>query len=227
MRILALETTEKAGGVAAMDGCNLLAELELDRHQRSAQSLAPAIHALLERVHWTPRDVQLVTVVVGPGSFTGLRVGVATAKVFAYAVGAEVLGIGTFEVVAAAAPEQVARLATVIDAQRGDVVVQSFARQADGWFAPVGPEELLPADDWLARLTPGDVVSGPGLAKLVDRLPSGVEPLDRSCWPPRASVVGRLAYRYQEIGRRDSLWELAPRYCRPSAAEEKWKARTS
>ena len=82
------------GGVC---DANLLAELSLDHTQRSAQSLAPAIEALLTQVGWLPRDVQLVAVSVGPGSFTGLRVGVTTAKVFAYAVGAEVLGIDTLE----------------------------------------------------------------------------------------------------------------------------------
>ncbi|MEI6502464.1 MAG: hydrogenase expression/formation protein HypE, partial [Armatimonadota bacterium] len=75
---------------------------------------APAIHALLEQVGWLPRNVQLLGVAVGPGSFTGLRVGVTTAKVFAYAVGADLLCISALEAIAAAAPDDVAELSAVI-----------------------------------------------------------------------------------------------------------------
>ena len=63
---------------------------------------------------------------VGPGSFTGLRIGVATAKTFAFAAGAEVLGVDTHETLASACPDDVSQLATVIDAQRSQVVVRRF-----------------------------------------------------------------------------------------------------
>ena len=75
--------------------------LALDPARRSARTLAPGIRHLLADAGWTPRDVALVAVSIGPGSFTGLRLGVMTAKAFAYAVGAPVLGIGTLEVIAA------------------------------------------------------------------------------------------------------------------------------
>ena len=129
MRILAIETTDKTGTIAAADGSNLLAEMELDRSQRSAQSLVPGLHRLLESVGWQPGDVQLVAVTVGPGSFTGLRVGIATAKVLAYAVGAEILGIDTLETIAAAVPYEVDAVCTVLDAQRGEVSVAALSEE--------------------------------------------------------------------------------------------------
>ncbi|MCC6126687.1 MAG: tRNA (adenosine(37)-N6)-threonylcarbamoyltransferase complex dimerization subunit type 1 TsaB [Pirellulales bacterium] len=101
MKILALETTDLSGSVAASDGSNVLLELELNPQQRSARSLAPAVKSLLQQVGWRPADVQLVAVTVGPGSFTGLRVGVTTAKTFAYAAGAEIVAIDTLETIAA------------------------------------------------------------------------------------------------------------------------------
>ncbi|OHB85019.1 MAG: tRNA (adenosine(37)-N6)-threonylcarbamoyltransferase complex dimerization subunit type 1 TsaB, partial [Planctomycetes bacterium RBG_16_64_12] len=110
MKVLALETTERVGSVAAMDDGNLLCELKLCPKQRSAQSLAPGIKMLLERVGWQPTDVDLVATTVGPGSFTGLRVGVTTAKSFAYGVQADILGVDTLEVIAAAAPAHVQTL---------------------------------------------------------------------------------------------------------------------
>ena len=224
MRIFALETTEKAGSVAAMCDGNLLAELSLGHAQRSAQSLAPAILALLKQVGWQPGDVQLVAVSQGPGSFTGLRVGVTSAKVFAYAVGAEVLGINTLETIAAAAPDNVPLLSAVIDAQRGDLATRTFARQADGWFQPTEPERLIQAEAWLNELPLDITVSGPALGKWAPRLPAHVKMLAPQCWQPRASAVARLAAHHYSLGRRDDLWKLAPHYSRRSAAEEKWDA---
>ncbi len=225
MRILALETTEKLGTVAALDDANLLAELTLDRLQRSAQSLAPGIETLLRQVGWPPREVRLVAVSAGPGSFTGLRIGVATAKAFAYAVGAEILGIDTLEAIAAAAPARFPTVWAAMDAQRGELVVQRFGPEAAGTRQPETPQELLPAEAWLAQLRPGAAVTGPVVDRLTGRLPSGVEAIDRRYWPPRAAVIGRLAAQHYARGRRDDLMKLVPRYSRRSAAEEKRDAR--
>ncbi|HBO44409.1 MAG TPA: tRNA (adenosine(37)-N6)-threonylcarbamoyltransferase complex dimerization subunit type 1 TsaB, partial [Planctomycetaceae bacterium] len=89
MRVLAIETTERVGTVALSEGDRLVVQRSLDAGQRSAQSLAPAVVQTLADAGWKPEDVELVAVTVGPGSFTGLRVGVTTAKTFAYGVGAQ------------------------------------------------------------------------------------------------------------------------------------------
>ncbi len=70
--------------------------------------------------------MKLVAVAVGPGSFTGLRVGVTTVKLFAYAVGAEVLGINTLEVIAAQAPDEIGDVWAVLDALRGEIIAAYF-----------------------------------------------------------------------------------------------------
>ena len=244
VRILALETTETIGSVAAASDDKLLAELELNPQQRSAASLAPALEDLLKMVGWRPGDVQLVATTIGPGSFTGLRVGVTTAKTFAYAVGAEVLGVDTLQAIANGLPGETpgtvpifgteglkngtvpfdrdTRLSVAMDAQRGDVVAQAFARDADGWFQPAGPQELLAIDAWLAGLSTGTLVAGPVLQKLLDRLPAGVAAAEARYWHPRAAGVARLAAWLYAAGRRDDVWSLSPRYSRRSAAEEKW-----
>ena len=222
MRILALETTEMTGSVAAMCDDKLLAELELNPKQRSAQSLAPGLRALLDQVGWRAADVDLVAVTSGPGSFTGVRVGLTTSKVFAYAAGAEILGIDTLETIAARAPSEVTLLSAAIDAHRGEVVAQSFRRDARGRPEPTGDAELTGVDAWLESLAAGTVLTGPVLGKLADRLPAHLSVLDRQYWSPTAAAVARLAARDHAAGRRDDLWSLVPRYFRRSAAEEKW-----
>jgi len=179
------------------------------------------MRSLLQTVGWAPGDVQLVAVARGPGSFTGLRVGVTTAKVFAYAVGAAVLGVDTLEVIAAAAPPAHSSLCVIVDAQRGDVVAGWFQRGADGWFEPLEPAQLVPVGQWASRLTPGTAVSGPALRRYAAQLPPEITVLDEGLWSPRAANVGRLAARLYAAGRRDDLWALVPHYSRRSAAEEK------
>jgi tRNA threonylcarbamoyladenosine biosynthesis protein TsaB len=224
MRILALETSDRIGDAAALDDCKVLAELDLPPGQRSARSLLPTVAELMDRVGWRPQDVELIGVGIGPGSFTGLRVGVVTAKVLAYAVRAGVLGINTLEAIAAGCPGPVDRLTAVIDAQRGDVVAQSFALDNDSRPTALGPRELLPAEQWIARLGDNAMVTGPGLERLEKqkRLPPGVRVVAPELWRPRAAIIGRLAARYWAAGRRDDLWTLVPEYFRPSAAEEKF-----
>jgi len=221
VRILALETTERIGSVAAMADGNLLFEMELNPRQRSAQSLAPGIKQLLEEVGWAPTDVDLVATTVGPGSFTGLRIGVVTAKAFAYGVQADILGVDPLEVIAAGAPAEARRLSVAVDAQRQQVVARTFQREPDGWFHPVGQAALVDINQWLGHLPPGVCLAGPVLRKMADRVPEALTVLDSRYWAPSAVVVARLAAKLHAAGRRDDIWMLVPQYSRRSAAEEK------
>ena len=223
MRVIALETTERIGSVAALSNGKVLAEKRLPPHQRSAQSLAPGLRDLLAAVGWKPTEVDLVAACLGPGSFTGLRVGVTTAKVLAYCAGADVLGVDTLEVIAAGCPEDVPAVSVAVDAQRGQVVAGAFERDAQGWPVATAEPQLLDIDAWLARLAPGTVLCGPILRKIADRVPEGVTMLDPQYWAPSAAVLAKLAERHYAAGRRDDLWKLVPRYSRRSAAEEKWE----
>jgi tRNA threonylcarbamoyladenosine biosynthesis protein TsaB len=225
VRILALETSETAGSVAALDDDKLLKQLDLSSAARSAQSLAPALESLWREVAWRPADVQLVAVTIGPGSFTGLRVGVTTAKVLAYAVQAAILGVDTLEIIAEQSPPQVPRVWAVVDAQRGQVMAREFVRDAEGRFGPVTAATLVDTDPWLAGLPEGAAVSGPILRKLQSQIPNGVQALEPSCWTPQAATVGRVAWRRYQAGERGDVWQILPCYSRRAAAEEKWDAR--
>jgi tRNA threonylcarbamoyladenosine biosynthesis protein TsaB len=230
--ILALDTSGTCGSVAVLDDGHLLAEVELPAERRSAQTLAPAIVEVLRQAAIESEQLKLVATTIGPGSFTGLRVGVTTAKTFAYAVNAQVLGVSTLAAIAHQAPAELfgaAQVAVeaVLDAQRKELFVARFQSEAgsaaSGLPALRGVEadHIVPADRWLAGLTPGTLVTGAGLQKLLPRLPGGVTALEPVQWQPRAATIGRLAWRDYQTGRRDDLWRLAPVYLRPSYAEEK------
>ena len=226
MRILALETSGTLGSVAVLENGVLLGQTDLLPPRRSAQTLIPAVAELLAAVGWKPADVELVAVTQGPGSFTGLRVGVTAAKTLAYAVGAEVLGVDTLGVVALQVPPDAKLVCAVLDAQREQLYSATFHRAAGGELAVARATHIVDADRWLAELTAGATITGPGLSRLADRLPGHVNIAPPECWSPQATAVGQVAWRDYLAGRRDNLWKLAPNYFRTSAAEEK-KARTS
>jgi tRNA threonylcarbamoyladenosine biosynthesis protein TsaB len=221
--ILAIETSAQAGSVALLTDESLVTQVVMPTDRRSAQSLAPAIDQLLRSAGVKPAQLGLVATTIGPGSFTGLRVGVTTAKTLAYAVGCQCLGVDTLEVIALQvagehSPDQ--ELHVVLDAQRKELFLARFRLEGEE-AVRVGENTIVPAGDWLASLRPGTLVSGPGLARLVDKIPAGVLIAPVELREPMAAAVGRLAHRDYPRGRRDDLWKLMPQYLRPSAAEEK------
>ncbi len=227
MRILAFETSGKSGTVAAADGDKLLDMVKVEATKQSARSLAPAIQRLLAQVQWKPADIELIALTIGPGSFTGLRVGVATAKVLAYATGAAVIGVNALEVIAAQAITNRTTLSVVMDAQRSQVIAAGFERDHDGNWRRTGESRILDNDAWFASLDAETAVTGPVLEKLGVGLPAGVDIVELQQWNPQAATVAVLAWHQYQSGTRHDLWSLSPLYMRKSAAEEKLEHRTS
>jgi len=223
-RILAMETSGRHGSAATLwgeanDG-RMLRQIVLTGEQRTAQALAPAIKQLLDESQWPADSIELVAVAVGPGSFTGLRIGVTTAKTFAYAVGAEVMGVNTLVAMAAQSPPSSA-LWTVLDAQRQELFAAKFAVGDNRDIRTTTETAIIPQDRWLANLQPGDFVTGPPLKRLASKLPDGIIVEPEGIWQPMAEAVGRVAWQSYVAGNRDNVWKLVPNYYRLSAAEEK------
>ncbi len=245
MKVLALETAGWGGGVALLewerepgaDRVHLRSQGSVPAGTRTAAGLAPLLDAQFQSVGWSPRELDLVAVTGGPGSFTGLRTGVTTAKVLAYAADAAILDVNTLHAIASGyalrqAPGQApGRLSVVMDAQRRELFSMEFAI-AGGQAGGQSDCQIEPAQSWLARQDGTVRVAGPGLQmKLADgdtlqthllRSPSLasaiVAPEDQVL---TAESVGRLAISEYAASRRADVWSLVPSYYRLSAAEEK------
>jgi tRNA threonylcarbamoyladenosine biosynthesis protein TsaB len=176
---------------------------------------------VLSDVGWLPRSIELVAVAKGPGSFTGLRLGVTTAKILAYAARAAIIGVDTLDVLAAQAPPGAGRLWAILDAQRSELFAALFENANAEGVRRISDTEIIRQEAFLADLKAGDRVTGPALGRLSNRLPASVVALPQELWQPTAEAVGRVAWRAHEAGQRDDVWKLLPRYHRPSAAEEK------
>lgn len=225
MRILSIETSGRGGSLALLngegDGLSVIGETLLDGPERTAQVLAPGLRDLLAAAQWPAASIELLAVVVGPGSFTGLRIGVTTAKTLAYAVGADVVGVNTLEVLATQAPAGGGPLWAVIDAQRQELFAARFEGLDQTHSRTTDRTCIVSATEWLSGLVPGDRLVGPALRRLNAQLPEGVVVVEERLWQPTASAAGRVAWAAHRAGQRDDLWTLAPQYYRPSAAEEK------
>ncbi|MCS7238674.1 MAG: tRNA (adenosine(37)-N6)-threonylcarbamoyltransferase complex dimerization subunit type 1 TsaB [Thermoguttaceae bacterium] len=221
MKTLAIETSHRAGSVALLDSGQVVAEKVLPAEVPTTRSLHPAIRELFCDSGWNARDIQLVVTTVGPGSFTGLRIAVATAKTYAYLTQVQLLGLDTLEVIAHQVPEGYHEVHVAVDAQRGEVVAGSFRRNAAGRFQLQERAHLVRFDQWVRSLPEGAFLTGPALARYPVPEDHAVAILPPELWYPRASTAGKLAWLYWQEGRRDDLWTLLPRYARLSYAEEK------
>jgi len=225
--ILAFDCSSPAGSVAVLEGTQLLTNLALDPAKRAAVTLAPAIEAALKQAERAAGAVDLIATTVGPGSFTGLRVGLTMAKTFAYALKCEVIGLNTLDVLANQAAggglvREGGLLHAVLDAQRKEFFAARY--QACAAQPPKRLDEgdtILPMQTWLESLRAGDVVTGSGLVRCRETLPPGVIVAPEFLHQPDAVTIGCMAHREYEAGRRDNLWTIAPLYIRSSYADEK------
>lgn len=228
MKTLAIDTSLAVGTVAALDGPRL-AVRPLGPPGEHARLVTAALADAAAELGWLPRDAELVAVVRGPGSFTGLRVGVATAKALAWTTGARLVAVSGFELAARAARAATdwpaAPIHVAYDAGRGDVfaaTVLPATTSPSGWAT--GPAALVPLADWIDALAAGALVSGPALdAETCERhLASRT---DLHVAPPGARVAtaaaaGRVALLLAAAGHADAPAALVPDYLRPSYAEE-------
>lgn len=223
-RLLLLETSGRSGAVAVAAGDRLLESACLDEGRRNARDLAPTVARLLGTQGWTARDLDAVFVSRGPGSYTGLRVGLMSAKTLAYATGCALIGIDTFAVIADQAPAAGARLEVIADAQKDNVYAQAFHRQGERWLA-AGELAIVSFARWLTLVPPGAAVSGPGLTRWRSQLPEGMPVVEEAAWHPGVASLLRLGLARLRDDERDSPFTLEPLYLRPSSAEQQWQAR--
>ncbi|MGI9516021.1 MAG: tRNA (adenosine(37)-N6)-threonylcarbamoyltransferase complex dimerization subunit type 1 TsaB [Pirellulaceae bacterium] len=222
---LALETSTRNASVAVLDGAKTLGETTLNRDQPGTSALLPAIATLLTSSALNPAEVQQICVSTGPGSFTGLRMGIAAAKTWAWAKGCRLIGIPTHRVIAeqmrceAISPD--CHIASVIDAQRGEWFVELFRAGSSGSVESVQPSQVVIPQDFLDSLAHPTLMSGPGLLRHHDRIriTRDIRLADQDHWLPRAETVGQLAHTDQFASL--DPFRLRPEYGRKSAAEEK------
>ena len=217
--ILAVSSATRLAGAALLRDGELVAELEAPVGHPHSELLMPLVDDLLSRSGVGLRDVDAFAVAVGPGSFTGLRVGIATVKGLAFGSDRPVAPVPTLRALAEAAPSAGQPVAAVLDAQRGEV----YGAVYPGDGAPTASPERVWGPGELAREIPTDalLVVGEGAAPAIDAagLPASVGRLPDAAGRLTAGRVGRVGARLLADGGGVPAPRLAARYVRRAEAE--------
>jgi len=228
--LLALETATDVCGVALFAGDALCFEAILQRGRVHAEQLAPLIADALERCALRAADLDAVAVSMGPGSYTGLRVGVSTAKGLAEATGARLIGVPTLEALAAsvtpyALPGDV--VVPLLNSRRTEVYTAAYRIAPDAALMPLAEPVALEAasvPDWLPRPDDGGRLwlVGEGTARVavhLTELPASFRLLDPAQHNLRAFWVGRLGLARYRAGRFEDVASFEPFYLKDFVAK--------
>lgn len=217
---LGIETATVLGGVAVLsDAGELLGEVTLRNHESHSERMLPALEWLLATLGLSLHDCAVVAVSQGPGSFTGLRAGIAAAKGLSFALGVPLFGIPTLEAIAANAPPGSGPVCAVLNARRGEIFRAFFQG------GPAGPQRLVPdgltSHRALADELPADcLVVGelPGCFSKMIPESRTVRFAPRHLGQPRAAVIGALGVAALRAAHTSQLTTIMPNYLRPCDA---------
>jgi tRNA threonylcarbamoyladenosine biosynthesis protein TsaB len=220
---LALETSGRVGSVAICRDGTLVAEREYPHGLQHAAALVPLIDELAASLGLRAKDFRELYVSVGPGSFTGIRVGVTLAKTLAFATCATIVAVPTVRVLVENAASDATNAIVVLDAKRGQIFTARFARQNGEW-REAEPAHLDTLAAMLVRAPRPVHLIGEGIDFHRDAIPAGdasIVACDPSTWRARASVVARLGHAMARRGEKTDPLALSPIYIRLAEAEEK------
>lgn len=222
MLILGMDTAASGCGVALAAGETLLVEYVERVGRTHSARLMPLVEAALAAAGRGRADLEGIAVTVGPGSYTGLRIGLATAKALAFGLGVPVAGVGTLEALAYGAGPRAGLVCPLLDARRGRVYTALYRWEGDG-LREVEAPRLVDAADWFAGLHGRDVLfTGDGVAV---HGPAAVVPGARASFAlpfaagVRPAAVAAVGFRRLAQGLGGGPESLAPLYLGAAQAE--------
>jgi len=193
--ILGLDTATRTVALGLVEGERLVGEVALAGSSAKTRELMAAIEGLLNDGGVAPRDLRAIAVGLGPGSFTGVRVGLALAHGLALGLGIPVVGVSTLACVAANASPEIERVTVMLDAGRGEVFLGHFRRLA-GNLEPVGAARAVTPEEASREAADPGLVIGDGWlryrSEIAARLGPGVRWLDDDASRARGGIVARL-----------------------------------
>ncbi len=216
MNVLALDTATAACSVALWSDGTVLARRFATMARGHAEALMPMVEAVMAEAGLAFADLDLVATTVGPGTFTGLRVGLAAARGLALAGGLPIVGVTTLEALAhGTTPEQRRgrALAAALDARRGEVYLQAF----DAGLAPLAPPAVVAPADAVLPAGPVALVGdgAPLVAAALERVRNDLEVLEAPRYPDVAAAAALASRRFASEG---AQAPPRPLYLRPPGA---------
>lgn len=224
MLILAVDTTTPCGSVALLEGAKLRLEVNSESPLTHSERLLPSVDFILKSEGLNVSDLDAFAVAVGPGSFTGIRIGLSLIKSFAFSSEKPVAPVSTLKALALKLSHPHSRLlCPMLDARKGEIYAALFELKKDKLFELI-PQGVYRPDQFFALLPSHRIISfiGHGAElfrdKIFDYLKDKARFSQRSCFI--AYEVGRLGYEILKEGKGVSSQSVQPLYFRKSQAEE-------
>lgn len=224
MYVLGIDTSTMTGGVALLQEEALVGEVVLNIRTTHSERLLPALEKLLQDGELELEEINLISVVTGPGSFTGLRIGVATAKGLSYALQKPLVGVTTLEGFGWQFAYFPGLVLPLIDARRERVFWQAF-KEGQAINKP-GYANLIELQSWCAERTEPILFVGDGAIAYATSLQTNfsgavLAPTSQSLLRP--SAIAHLGYKKFLAGELSDAFTLNPTYMRKTEAEMKWQ----
>ena len=212
MKVLAFDTSSKALSLAVLEDKQVLAETTINIKKNHSITLMPAIDFLMASLDWTPKDLDRIVVAEGPGSYTGLRIAVATAKTLAHTLNIELVGMSSL--LALVPYQQEGLFVPLMDARRNNVYA-GFYKNAK----PVMPEAHQSFEEVLEKVKGASQVTFVGeVGAFVEQIQEHLPRTNYKETLPNAANLALLAWDKEA----DSLHDFVPNYLKRVEAEENW-----
>lgn len=229
MKMLAMDTSTWSLALAVMDEDRVLGEFNTTLAKNHSLRLMPAIDSLLAQLDLKPSDLKRVAVAQGPGSYTGVRIGLTTAKSLAWALAIPIAAVSSLQVVAQNGVGFPGQIIPLFDARRGQVYTGVYATDQEGGIAyPVEADRLQLLDELLASLTAKEghyLFLGEGVTKHEEQIRESLGSRavfgDALAHQPRGAKLGYLAWKTWTEHVQETH-SLAPEYLQLAEAERKW-----
>jgi len=223
VKILAVDTSTSLGSIALVDGPVVRAELALNVTATHNRRLLPGIHRLLSDVGWTLEALDGLAIGLGPGSFTGLRIGMSVMKGLAFATGKPLAGVPTLDALAANVALAPWTICPVMDARKGEVYTALYRGGEGHDLERLTPYQVMKPQRLAEFITGKTILLGDGLLRYGDILAAGLR--DHLVRAPahlnaiRGASIAWLAMERLRQALAEDISTCTPLYIRPSEAE--------
>jgi tRNA threonylcarbamoyladenosine biosynthesis protein TsaB len=228
MKMLAIDTSSLTASAALTDGDTVVFGGSLENGFTHSRSLMPLVESAMNLAGWRPEELEGLAVTAGPGSFTGLRIGVAAVKGMALTLDVPVAAVSTLHALAAGCGPVSGLVAPVMDARRGQVYTALF--EAEPVFRRLSADRAAGVEELLAELSGREenvLFTGDGVRTYGEKLLAALNGRGRIAPPPlrmpRAAAVAMLGAAMIDRGETCDPRTLVPRYLRGSLARPIWE----
>ncbi len=225
MKILAIDTSTSVMGIALMSEEKIYAETMTNLKINHSIMLMPTVDQMFNEVDWEPNDIDLVAVAKGPGSYTGVRIGVTTAKTYAWFLKVPLIGVSTLEAMAYSFKYYEGVISPIIDARRGQVYTGLY-KNIDSKLINIQEDCIISLSDWLNMLQKNNekvLFIGDDIKKHYEQLLQFDDlvkfgPIIFNI--PRPSTVGLIAKEKYDNNYKENVYNFIPSYLQLAEAEK-------